>query len=227
MKIPFQIYPSITGYEKIDWQSKLKEINHLSLKEVAVFLGSFDKKERDNLYKFLLKSSIKKIPFVHLRHDINKQDMEFFIKNYGTKYFNIHEDGFSVIDRLKPYLDDLYLEMNYDDQIDEDVKVEKIGGFCIDLSHFKASIARGTKEAEYIYERKDKIKFSCNHLNGYDPVNKKDKHIITDLKDFDYLTTLPKFVFSQVITIEVYNSIKEQLVFKKYLEKMLEEMFKS
>ena len=221
MKIPFQIYPSITGYENIEWQSKLEEINQLKLKEVAVFLGCFDKKERNHLYKFLTKSSIEKVPFVHLRHDTNKQDIEFFIKNYGTQYFNIHEEGFDIIDQWKPYWDRLYLEMNYDNHVDENVKVRKIGGFCIDLSHFKANIARGTKEAEYIFNRKDKIKFFCNHLNGYDPVNRKDKHTITDLKDFDYLITLPKFVFGKIIAIEVFNSIKEQLEFKKYLEKML------
>ncbi|MBU1255761.1 hypothetical protein KKH35_02730 [Patescibacteria group bacterium] len=30
----------------------------------------------------------------------------------------------------------------------------------------------------------------------------------SDLKDFDYLTTLPKFVFGQIMTLEVDNSIK-------------------
>ncbi len=223
MEIPFQIYPSITGYGDIDWQSKLEEINKLKLKEVAVFLGHFNKKERDHLYKSLIKSSIEKIPLVHLRNDTDKKDMEFFIKNYGTKYFNIHEKGFDILDQWNPYWDRLYLEMNYDNQVDENVKVENIGGFCIDLSHFKASIDRDTKEAKYIFSRKDKIKFSCNHLNGYDPISRKDKHTITDLKDFDYLTTLPKLVFSEVIALEVFNSIREQLEFKKYLEKILDD----
>jgi len=221
MKIPFQIYPSITGCDNIAWQSKLEEINKLKLKEVAVFLSCFDKEERDYLLKSLPESSIERVPFVHLRHDTNKQDIEFFIKNYGTKYFNIHEDSFDILNQWKPYWGRLYLEMNYDNQVDENVKVKNIGGFCIDLSHFKASIDRGTKEAEYILSRKDKIKFSCNHLNGYDPISKKDKHTITDLKDFGYLTTLPKFVFSEIIALEVFNPIREQLEFREYLEKIL------
>jgi len=41
------------------------------------------------------------------------------------------------------------------------------------------------------------------------------------LKDFDYLTTLPKFVFGKIIAIETYNSIKKQLEFKKHLETIL------
>lgn len=217
----FKIYVSITGHKNADWQSKLEEINQLKIQEAAVFLECFDPEQRDQLYKFLLKSSIKYVPFVHLREDTDKQDIKFFIDNFKTQHFNIHESHFDLLNKWKPYLDKLYLEMDYNNQISKDVKVRQIGGFCIDLSHFKTSIAQGGEEAEYIFKRKDKIKFTCNHLNGYDPVKMCDKHIITDLKDFDYLTTLPKFVFGQIIAMEVYNPIKEQIQFKEYLEEML------
>jgi len=43
-------------------------------------------------------------------------------------------------------------------------------------------------------------------------------HAITTLKDFDYLTTLPKYVFGKYIALEVENSIKEQIKFKEYLD---------
>ena len=222
----FKIYPSITGNKTNEWQSKLDEINELKIDEVAVFIEWFNKKERPNLYKFLLKSSIKKIPFVHLRHDTNQEDIKFFIDNFKTQHFNIHEEHFNILDQWKGYEDKLYLEMNYDEQVDKSVEVEKIGGFCIDLSHFKSAIARGGEEAAYIFKRKGRVNFACNHLNGYDPIEKRDKHLVADLKDFDYLTTLPKFVFGQVIALEVDNSIKEQLQFKKYLDKMLGDYLK-
>jgi len=221
MEIPFKIYPSITGHKTIDWQSKLKEINQLKINQAAVFIEWFDKKERPHLYKFLLKSSIKKVPLVHLRDDTDKEDIEFFVKNYGTQYFNIHEEHFDLLDQWSGYWDKLYLEMNYDSQIAKNVKVRQIGGFCIDLSHFKAAIAWGSEEATYAFFRKNKIKFACNHLNGYDPIKKCDKHTIDNLNDFDYLITLPKFVFGQIIALEVNNPIKEQIEFKKYLTKLL------
>lgn len=216
------IYLSITGKDNIDWQTKLEEINQLNLKEVAVFLECFHKKERRQLYKFLLKSSIKKIPLVHLRDDVDKKEIEFFINNFKTDYFNIHEEHFDLLDKWKGFEDKLYLEMNYDSEIAKNVKVRQIGGFCIDLSHFKTALARGTEEAYYIFLRKYKIEFACNHLNGYSPVKNRDLHTITSLKDFDYLTTLPKYVFGKVIALEVNNSIKEQIEFKKYLTKLLE-----
>ena len=226
MEIPFKIYPSITGHKTIDWQSKLKEINQLKINQAAVFIEWFDKKERPHLYKFLLKSSIKKVPLVHLRDDTDKEDIEFFIKNYGTQYFNIHEEHFELLDQWSGYWDKLYLEMNYDSQIAKNVKVREIGGFCIDLSHFKAAIARGAEEASYAFKRKNKIKFTCNHLNGYDPIKKRDKHTIDSLNDFDYLTSLPKFVFGPTIALEVNNPIKEQIEFKKYLTKLLTDYLK-
>jgi len=221
LKSDFKIYVSVTGNKTIDWQSKLEEINQLGIKKVAVSIEWFDKKERPHLYKFLLKSSIKEVPLVHLRHDTNKEDIEFFIKNYGTQHFNIHEEHFNILNQWFGYEDKLYLEMNYDDDIPKDTKVRNIGGFCIDLSHFKSAIARGSEEVAYAFFRKNKIKFACNHLNGYDPAARRDKHVITDLKDFDYLTTLPKFIFGNIIAIETNNSIKEQLEFKKYLDKLL------
>jgi hypothetical protein len=220
-----RIYLGITGQENIDWQTKLKEINQLNLKEAAVFLEGFDKKERDHLYKFLLKSSIKKVPLVHLRDDTTKEDTKFFIDNFQTEHFNIHEEHFDILDKWQGYWDKLYLEMDYDSDIAKNVKVRQIGGFCIDLSHFKTAIARGSEEAAYAFFRRHKIKFTCNHLNGYDPIKNTDLHTITSLKDFDYLTTLPKYVFGQVIALEVTNSIKEQIQFKEYLVKLLNNYF--
>jgi hypothetical protein len=216
-----EILLSITGEKNIDWQSKLEEINELKIDRVAVFLSRFDKKERDNFYRFLLKSSIKEIPFVHLREDVSKEEMAFFVDHFRTRYFNIHEDHFPLLDNWQGYWDKIYLEMNYDSQIAKDVKVKKIGGFCVDLAHFKAAIARGTEEAYYIFLQKNKIKFACNHLGGYSPERQEDIHLITDLKEFSYLSSLPKYVFGQVIALEVDNSIREQMKFKECLTQLL------
>ena len=220
-----KIFLSITGESNIDWQSKLDEINHRKINEVAVFLERFDKKERDNFYRFLLKSSVKKVPFVHLRDDIAKEEIQFFIDKFKTDYFNIHEEHFECLDKWKGFWNKLYLEMNYDSQIAKKVKVRKIGGFCVDLAHFKSAIARGTKETHYVHLRKHKIQFGCNHLGGYSPEKMRDLHTVTGFKDFDYLNTLPKYIFGKIIALEVDNSIKEQILFKKYVSKLLDDYF--
>lgn len=227
-EIDFQkrIFLGITGERNSDWQSKLEEINRLGIEEAAVFLSRFKKPQRDNLLRMLLKSSIKKVPFVHLRDDNTKDEIEFFIDNFQTRHFNIHEHSFDVLDQWEKYSDKLYLEMDYNSEIAKNVKVEKIGGFCVDLSHFKSAIARGSREAYYIYLRKNNITFACNHLNGFDSERRQDKHTVTSLKDFDYLTTLPKYVFGKIIALEVENGIREQIKFKEYLADILNGYFK-
>jgi hypothetical protein len=217
-----KILLSITGKENLDWQSKLEEINQLKIEKVAVFLSQFKKKERENLFRFLLKSSIKEIPFVHLREDIEREEIEFFINNFKTRYFNIHEDHFQYLDKWQGFWDKLYLEMDFNSEIAKDVKVRRIGGFCIDLAHFKSAIARGTEEAYYIFLRKNKIEFACNHLSGYSEELMSDIHKIEDIKSFDYLITLPKYVFGKVMALEAENSIKEQIIFREYISKILD-----
>ncbi|MDD5144744.1 MAG: hypothetical protein PHW72_01315 [Candidatus Pacebacteria bacterium] len=226
-----RILVSITGETSLDWKEKLDEINKLGLKSVAVFLERFDKKERDNFYRLLRKSSITSVPFIHLRDDIEKDEIEFFINEYGTRHFNIHEDHFDTLEeKWRGCWDKIYLEMNFDNQIDKAVRVKKIGGFCIDLSHFKAAISRGTEEAYYVFlnssgSGKGESVIGCNHLAGYNSGKRQDKHIVSGIKDFDYLVTLPKYVFSKIIAIEVDNSISEQLMFKDHLVKILNDYF--
>jgi hypothetical protein len=165
------------------------------------------------------------VPFVHLRNDVSKEEIKFFINKFKTNYFNIHEAHFRHLDKWKGFWDKLYLEMNYDSKVAKDVKVRRIGGFCIDLAHFKSAIARGAEEAYYIHLRKHKIKFTCNHVSGYHPEKMRDLHVVTKLNDFDYLTTLPKYVFGKIIALEVDNSIREQIVFKKYITGLLDDYF--
>ena len=45
------------------------------------------------------------------------------------------------------------------------------------------------------------------------------------LSNFDYLKTMPKFLFGKIIALETFNSIKEQLIFKEYLIGLLSDKF--
>jgi len=224
-----KILVAITGKEEKDWQEKLTEINSLKLKEISLFLEIFEKPQREKIYKALLTSSIKSIPLVHIRDDMDKTELKFLKDNFKTKYFTIHEDHFSKgnIKSWKGYYKNLALEMNFDNFVSKKVKVEKVGGFCVDLSHFKVGMEKLSKDFEYVFDRKSVKKyFDCNHLNGYDPEINRDMHTIYKLENFDYLKTLPNFLFGEYLGLEVRNSIKDQLEFKKYLTKLLNAKFK-
>jgi len=225
-KINFEnrILLSITG-GKEDWREKLEKLNELKIKRAALFLEGFDQAERKKIYRALLGSTLKEIPLCHVRNDMEVEEFVFLENKFKTKYFTIHESGFGFLDKWPGFKKKLYLEMNVDDYIAPKVRVEDIGGFCVDLSHLKMALTSWTKDFDYTYLRKNKVKFDCNHLNGYDHKKNYDMHTVKRLKDFDYLKTLPKFIFSKVIALETYNPIDEQIKFKNYLKKLLRNYF--
>ena len=85
----------------------------------------------------------------------------------------------------------------------------------------------GLKNLSLLPIKKNKNLFKCNHLNGYSYAKNIDLHTIFSLKEFDYLKTLPTFVFGDVIAIETFNSLKEQITFKKYIINLLQKINKT
>jgi len=217
-----KIFVSLTGKTEKDWQTKLKEINSLGLKTVALFLEMFSPVQRQKIYQALEKSSVKHIPLIHIRNDMTLAELKYLCQRYHNPCLTIHESSFGQLDRWIGFHKFLYLEMNYNNRIPHNVALEKIGGFCIDLSHFKAAEEKWAKEFEFIVKKKDKKIFKCNHLNGYSYEKNSDIHTISSLKEFAYLKTLPQFIFGNIIAIEVFNSIKEQLKFKKHIINLLQ-----
>lgn len=221
-KLSNRILVSITGDKEKDWKSKLEEIKKYKIKKIALFIECFKKQQRNKIYKALLSSNIKEIHLVHIRHDTSKQELKLLLKNFKVKCFVIHESGFNYLKKWSGFHKKLFLEMNYDNFVPKNVNLNKIGGFCIDLSHFKSAEKKQSKDFKYIIKRKkEKRYFVCNHLNGYSYKKNVDLHTIKSLKDFSYLKTLPTFLFGKYIAIEVFNSITEQLKFKKYIISML------
>ena len=136
---------SITGCTSKEWQQKLKEINQYKINEICLFLEAFPKKEQRGLLPALKKSVVKKIPLVHIRNDTTKQEINFFIKHFGSRFFTIHERHFHILKKWRGYYKKLYLETNYDNRLAHYVDVEEIGGFCVDLAHFKKEVTSQTK----------------------------------------------------------------------------------
>ncbi len=212
----------LTGRNAKEVIAKIKDADRLGIKRAALFLEMVPEKERKKVYEALLKSKIKSLPLVHIRNDMNKKELKFLRKKYKSKCLTIHEDSFKHLSKWTGFHKKLYLEMNFDNKIPSITKVEKIGGFCVDLSHFKSAKERGVKEYDYVMKKRKKKKmFLGNHLNGYNEKEKKDIHTVKNTKQFDYLLTLPNFIFGKYIALEMFNSVPEQIKYKKYLLKLL------
>ncbi|MBR9705156.1 hypothetical protein GOV12_07120 [Candidatus Pacearchaeota archaeon] len=217
----FELLIGLTAKKGKGYKKKLYDINKHNIKRIALFIEEIKPKKRKKLYKLLEKSCVKEIPLVHIRDDTTKDELKYLKNKYKTKYFTIHEHNFNNLKIWKNYYKNLYLEFNYDDYIPKKVNIDKIAGFCIDISHFKASMERFTKELIYIISKRNKNIFNCNHINGFDGKKLRDKHHIKSIKDFDYIKTVPNFIFGKTVALEMYNSIEDQLKYKKYLEKVL------
>jgi hypothetical protein len=221
-KLEKRILVGITGYTDRDWKDKINEIEKLKIRRVALFLERFTKRQREEIYVTLLNSKIREIPLVHIRNDMDREELKFLAKNYKKPCFTIHEDSFQYLDKWQGFRRKLYLEMNYDNHVSLKTRVKKIGGFCVDLAHFKAAEEKWTRDFEYtLKRRKWKKVFRCNHLSGYSFFKNSDLHAVEKESDFDYLKTLPKFVFGKIIAIEVDNPIREQLEYKEYIMEIL------
>lgn len=207
---------------KSHWPSQLKDLERRHITKIALFLECMKLPERRLVYQALLKSHIKQIPLVHIRGDMSKKELNFLSTKFHSIYFTIHENDFKLLSKWAGFHKNLFLEMNTDSFVSHLVKVNKIGGFCVDLSHFKVEEEKWSKEFEYIMRRQKVAKyFACNHLNGYSYKLNKDIHFLHRLNELNYLKTLPSFVFGKVIALEAGNRIAQQLKFKKYVEKIL------
>jgi len=221
MNIVNRIYPSITTGPKQSWQHKIWECDRLGVTEVSVFPTFLKITERKKLYAALQKSSIKYIPHVHIRDDFELWEFEFFYNNYGTRCFNFHEHSFDDLYKWPGFAKYIYLEYNKDNFISDLVKVNKIAGLCIDLSHLWSAKYKHFKEFDKTNQDLKKYKVGCNHLNGYSYRYKRDIHFVTNTKQLDYLKEVPKKYFSNIISLEMQNSITEQLEYKRYVVSIL------
>ncbi len=221
-----EILLGLTGKNVNQIKRKVIECESLGIKRVSLFLEFLSKEQKKKVYEFILGSKIKEIPFVHIKNDMDSEELKFLEKNFKTKYFNIHVEGFENLEKWKGHYNKLLLELGCIKKRKNPFLLkkdfEKIKGFCIDLSHFKATKERG--KIEYLftmrYQKRPEL-FIANHLNGYSKFRKKDLHKPKNKKQLDYLKNLPRFVFGKYIALEMSNPIKEQLEYRKYVKKLL------
>ena len=222
-----KIFPSITTISS-NWREKIKEIVKLGLREVCLFPTCLEKSEREELYKLLEKTKIEKIPLVHLRHDMNSEELDYLMKNYQTEVFNTHtERKYPFLYNLDKYKNIIYIE-NTSLPLDEE-EIKNFAGVCIDFSHLEINRVLNRERYKNDIEILEKYPCGCNHISAIKkiPFREKNKveyddfHYLEDLSELNYLKKYPAKYFSSIIAIELENNIEEQLKAKNYLIDLL------
>lgn len=206
----------------------------MRIEEVALFPTVLSKEERRNLYSLLKDSSIKRIPLVHLREDMDIKELDLFIERYDTQLFNTHSERQFTINRewIAKYRELICIENTHDYPLDEK-EIKKYGGICLDLSHLEnvrlTDMDRYNKETEIL----NKFPIKCNHISAirkdFSFIDSKkreleyDSHHLNDLSELDYLKKYPIKYFSNFCAIELENNFNEQMEAIQYINKFMED----
>ena len=212
-----------------DWKDRIKEIDKLGLKEIALFPTCLTVKQRKILYKLLEKTGLKNIPVVHIRHDFEAWEFAYLIKKFKTRAFNTHADkvGDELLLASKRYLKKIYLENIIEAPDIIPGLLDEFAGICLDISHWESF-------GEYPSYKKmpkllKKYKTGWCHISGVmvkpwfnQEVNGWDyaTHYMHNLSEMDYVKKYKKYL-PKICALEIENSLEEQLKAKEYIEKLL------
>ncbi len=227
MKEP-KILLTITTTSGSDWRNKIKEINELGIEKISVFPTALDKKERQKMYELLEASCVKSIPFIHLRNDMDIEELDYFVKNYKTEVFNTHtEREYPLLRDHSKYKNVIFVENVY--KPFDEKELQKFGGICLDISHLENDRRLRKDIFNKNIETLKKFTIGCNHISGISEEIYKDDlneercspHFLENLSQLDYIKNYPLEYFSPYIALELENSIKEQMNIRNYISDMI------
>jgi len=219
---------------KSSWQTKIEEIKKFDIEEIALFTTALDPEKRQDLYELLKDSPVKKIPFVHLRHDSSEEEIIYLINNYGTKLFNIHASPDTLENYKNFSIDKKMIFVENTDHLTDAFwpAVKEYGGVCLDFAHYEDY---GKRQKDPTYENfEDELKsfkVGFAHISGVqdEKYTRHDSyfsfyddhysvHFLKKLSDLDYLKNY-RHLFPEISAIELENSLEEQLKIKEYIER--------
>lgn len=218
-QIKKRIYPSVVTFMG-DWRTMIADVRRLELTDISLFLTGIGYRERRELYKLLDVTDVRRIPHVHARHDMREAEYDWLVERFGTKAFTLHFQHIKSVIKSK-HRKKIFIENNdKKHRIRNVAEVAKVGGVCIDLSHYEEFQRRSPKLHETTVEAVKRYKIGCNHLSAVQPSG-KSWHYAKSASELDYVATIPKKYFSRYINIELANSIPEQLRFREYIANLL------
>ena len=230
-----KILPSlttITESRKVgDWRAQISEIKKLGLTEFALFPTKLLKEERFELYAALKEiPSLERIPFVHLRTDMEPEEIGYLIENFQTEVFNLHTTvNWPLQYDYSKYAKQIFIENGK--FVPTEADLSTFGGMCIDFSHWESMVKFGNKDYdEQMLKMAEKYPIGVCHISAItteataDPSNpgymQYDSHRLEHLQELDYMKNYLQYV-PTIVAIELENSIEKQLEAKEYLEAML------
>ena len=207
---------------------KLKEAEKIRITKVSLFFTGLNAEQREKFYEVLQRSTIREVPFAHLRSDTSPWEIDFLIRKYNTKKFNLHtQREYPITHNLSLYKDSLFLENTYYAYDEEELR--NYSGLCLDFAHLEGQ--KKIKDNNYKFNMDIVARYPCGcaHVNGiaekpfWNEIEKRfqhDTHFIHDKHELNYLSDYQQYI-PAVSAMEVENTLSEQLEMIKYLQNFL------
>ena len=228
------ILPSLTSTRKEGIPAFLKALARSKERHIAFFPTCLEMQERQELYRELESIKGLRIPHVHLRADCGLDEIAYLAETFGTEAFNIHPRASShpFASPIGNFAQRIFVE-NVDIPV-EDAELEgaegsRPGGICPDFSHLEN--ARLFGRAAYVDRtlgQLTRFRVGCCHLSAIRVGvpnswgREWDHHAYSKLADFDFLAAYRAYMPASWASLELENSLEEQLEARAYIANLLE-----
>ncbi len=223
-----ELLPGLTSTKKERMPAFLEAMERLDIRAIALFPTCLGSGERQALYAELERIEGLRIPHAHIRSDMDEAELDYLSGRFGAEAFNIHPAASGHPYPAPParYAGRIFVENVEEAPVDEELRA--LGGICPDYSHWANALAFGRGGyGQAMLSHCGRYPIGCCHLSALrigapNPWHGEwDHHEYAQLSDLDYLAAYAAFMPRRWASLELENSLEEQLAAKAYIRSLL------
>ena len=226
-KKPKKILLGLTTTPGSDWRRKVEEMKRLGIKEIALFPTFLEKAEREELYALLEGIDGLRIPHIHLRDDMDEDELSYLETRYCPIAYNIH-DYQRQIPAFKMLRHKIFVENHFHPFADG--IVGEYAGICLDTQHHYRTRFRSPKAYFILWKQllSGAYLIGCSHLSPVKAFRNRSartrlgvgSHYMIDLREYEYVKRYVRYL-PEYVSIEAENTFEDQLHIREYLDTII------
>ncbi len=232
----FQVIPAVTTIARCSsgWSDKIREIEELGLRSVALFLTGVSELERRKLYRELEMAHIRHlftVPFVHAVSDMSDDEYRYLMDRFGTELFNLHPvRQYPLQHKLSTEIRRrIAIENSFIDRSIELMDLSGFQGLCLDVAHAEDVRRKNGPEFETLERLTKMAPVLANHISLSGEKSQLDSegnptfhsHVTQEGRGVSYLERYPASFFGPIVAIELADPLAEQMKLVPLIEDIL------
>jgi len=215
----YRILPGITTTDLSKLEENVDSLARLHIPEIALFPTTLELPERSALYKYLEKHDVI-IPHIHARADMEDAEFEYLINRFKTQVFNTHgsNENHALENRSSKFRKQIFVESPVSN-IFLDSDMENFGGICYDFSHLEENRRNWPICYNNQISFSERYPIGCCHISAVRGAH--SYHRLDTMADIQYMQLYTAYL-PPLLSLELENTLTEQLEIKKHLSKLLQ-----